>query len=60
MFYIEKKVKDKRVLNLIRQYLKSGIMEDGLVKVTEEGTPQGGLCRARHNPPYAELCIMLS
>ena len=42
MFYIEKKVKDKRVLNLIRQYLKSGIMEDGLVKVTEEGTPQGG------------------
>lgn len=35
-------VKDKRVLRLIRRYLESGVMIDGVVVETEEGTPQGG------------------
>ena len=35
-------VKDKRVLKLIRAYLNSGVMVDGVVMETEEGTPQGG------------------
>jgi len=35
-------IKDKEVLRLIRRYLQSGIMEDGIVRVNEEGTPQGG------------------
>jgi group II intron reverse transcriptase/maturase len=35
-------VKDKRVLRLIRRYLESGVMVDGVVQDTEEGTPQGG------------------
>jgi retron-type reverse transcriptase len=34
-------VKDKRVLNLIRAYLNSGVMVNGLVVDTVEGTPQG-------------------
>ncbi len=42
MYYIEKKVQDKRVLRLIRQYLKSGVMINGLFQASEEGTPQGG------------------
>nr|WP_307258971.1 group II intron reverse transcriptase/maturase [Oikeobacillus pervagus] len=42
MYYIEKKIQDKRVLRLIRQYLKSGIMINGLFQASEEGTPQGG------------------
>lgn len=42
MYYIEKKVQDKRVLRLVRQYLKSGIMINGLFQASEEGTPQGG------------------
>ncbi|WP_445683656.1 group II intron reverse transcriptase/maturase [Sporosarcina sp. FSL K6-3457] len=42
MYYIERKVQDKRVLHLIRQYLKSGIMINGLFEASEEGTPQGG------------------
>ena len=42
MYYIEQKVQDKRVLRLIRQYLKSGIMVNGLFEASEEGTPQGG------------------
>jgi RNA-directed DNA polymerase len=35
-------VTDKRVLKLIRAFLKSGVMEDGLVSPVDEGTPQGG------------------
>ena len=36
------KIKDKRVLKLIRKFLTAGIMTDGLVSASEEGTPQGG------------------
>ena len=39
---IAKRVKDKRVLKLARAFLNAGMMEDGLVKSTEEGVPQGG------------------
>lgn len=35
-------VKDKRVLRLIRRYLESGVLVNGVVMDTEEGTPQGG------------------
>jgi RNA-directed DNA polymerase len=35
-------VKDTRVLKLIRQYLESGVMVNGVVMESEEGTPQGG------------------
>jgi RNA-directed DNA polymerase len=36
------KVKDKRVLKLIRRYLQAGMMEGGLTSPRTEGTPQGG------------------
>jgi RNA-directed DNA polymerase len=39
---IAKRVRDKRLLRLIRAYLNAGVMENGLVSSTEEGTPQGG------------------
>jgi RNA-directed DNA polymerase len=42
MLKLAVKVKDKKVLLLIRKYLQAGVMEDGLVKPTAEGTPQGG------------------
>jgi RNA-directed DNA polymerase len=42
MGQIGKRVKDERVLKLIRAFLNAGVMEDGLVKPTDEGTPQGG------------------
>lgn len=35
-------IKDGRVLSLIRKYLQSGVMINGVVNDTEEGTPQGG------------------
>jgi RNA-directed DNA polymerase len=36
------RVSDKRMLKLIRAFLESGVMENGLVSPVEEGTPQGG------------------
>ena len=39
---ISETIKDGRVLSLIRKYLKSGVMTNGVVMETEEGTPQGG------------------
>jgi len=36
------RIEDKRVLRLIRAFLTSGVMIDGLVSPTEAGTPQGG------------------
>lgn len=42
MARIARVIKDKKILLLIRSYLKAGVMKDGLVKPSEEGTPQGG------------------
>jgi RNA-directed DNA polymerase len=42
MARVERKVKDRRMLVLIRAYLQSGIMQNGLVEPRTEGTPQGG------------------
>jgi RNA-directed DNA polymerase len=39
---VAKRVSDKRLLRLIRAFLNAGVMENGLVGPTEEGTPQGG------------------
>jgi RNA-directed DNA polymerase len=42
MARVARVVKDKRVLKLIRAYLNSGVMMNGIVMDTEAGTPQGG------------------
>jgi group II intron reverse transcriptase/maturase len=39
---VSREVKDKAVVRLIRKFLKSGVMANGLYNPTEEGTPQGG------------------
>lgn len=42
MSRVAKRVKDKRVLKLIRAFLNAGVMQAGLVSPQTEGTPQGG------------------
>lgn len=42
MARVARKVKDKRVLKLIRRYLTAGLMEGGVTSARGEGTPQGG------------------
>ncbi|HKM21204.1 MAG TPA: group II intron reverse transcriptase/maturase, partial [Lachnospiraceae bacterium] len=39
---LRKNVKDERVIQWIKRYLKSGVMENGVVMETEEASPQGG------------------
>lgn len=39
---INRKVSDGQILNLVRQFLKSGVIEEGVVKETELGAAQGG------------------
>lgn len=42
MGLVAKRVADKRILKLIRGFLTCGVLADGLVGPTDEGTPQGG------------------
>jgi group II intron reverse transcriptase/maturase len=42
MARVGRKVKDERVLKLIRRYLEAGLMEGGVTSMRTEGTPQGG------------------
>jgi len=42
MNMVRETVKDKKLIDLIKKYLKSGVMENGVVMKTREGSPQGG------------------
>lgn len=42
MNLLHRQIRDGRVLRLIKKYLKSGVLENGIVCETEEGSPQGG------------------
>jgi group II intron reverse transcriptase/maturase len=41
--FLEHRVGDSRIIRLIKRMLKGGIMEDGLVRATQTGTPQGSI-----------------
>jgi RNA-directed DNA polymerase len=40
--HVAKRITDQRMLRLLRAFLTAGVLADGLVRPTEEGTPQGG------------------
>jgi RNA-directed DNA polymerase len=42
MARLKRDIEDKRVLKLVNEYLKAGVMVNGVVMETKEGTPQGG------------------
>ena len=42
MNLLHRKIQDMRILRIIKKYLKSGVMGNGVVSKTEEGSPQGG------------------
>jgi RNA-directed DNA polymerase len=41
--FLRHRIQDERIIRIIQRFLKAGIMEDGVVLASEEGTPQGGL-----------------
>lgn len=54
MASIAERIDDKELLKLIRAFLTSGVMENGLVQATEEGTPQGVALKPQ---PRVEFCV---
>jgi len=54
---LEYRIQDKRIIRLIRKMLKSGIMEDGLVTASEEGTPQGSILSPLLSNIYLHYCL---
>ena len=59
MKLVEQRISDRRILKLIKQWLVSGVLYGNVLTISELGTSQGSLCRARHNPPYGDPEIFL-
>jgi len=41
--FLEHRIGDKRILRMVKRFLKAGVAEDGAITVSDEGTPQGGV-----------------
>jgi RNA-directed DNA polymerase len=58
--FLARRVKDGVIRKMIDKWLKAGILEGKQISYPDEGTPQGGICKALHIPPYAKKSLMQS
>ena len=58
--FLGHRIADPRILRLIDKWLAAGVVEDGVWTECEQGSPQGALCAAAHNPPYEQRWVMRS
>ena len=57
---LEKRISDKRFLKLLKTLMQTPTLVEGEIRPNARGCPQGSLCEALHNPPYAKKVIMQS
>jgi RNA-directed DNA polymerase len=58
--FLRHRIADERILRLVIKWLNAGVLEDGKLSDSGEGTPQGSLCVAEHKEPYAQRWLMRS
>lgn len=59
MEFLGHRIADKRVLRYAKRFLIAGVLEDGVVKATDEGTPQGGVISPMMANIYLHYCLDL-
>ena len=57
---LRERIKDPKFMRYISRMFKSGVLTNGDLKISDEGVPQGSLCKALHNEPYAKWNVMQS
>jgi len=59
MEFLSHRIADKRVLRYVKRFLIAGVLEDGVIAATEEGTPQGGIISPMLANIYLHYCLDL-
>ncbi len=57
--FLEERIGDRRIIRLIRKWLKAGVMEDGITSATVVGTPQGAVVSPLLSNIYLHYCFDL-
>ena len=57
--FLELRIGDRRIIRLIRKWLKAGVMEDGVTSATVVGTPQGAVVSPVLSNIYLHYCFDL-
>jgi len=55
--FLEHRIGDRRIIRLVRKWLKAGVMEDGITSTTVIGTPQGGVASPLLSNVYLHYCF---
>ena len=55
--FVEHRVGDRRIIRLIQKWLKAGVLEDGIVTVSDKGTGQGSVITPRTQKATSALNV---